>query len=151
MDKGLTRGGYEYSDLEIHKQTSRDWSLSLSPSGIIDRTDQVLHVTALHLAVSMYHSLRRLLTERQTRPRAVLKRKKESTTCLVRGNPSYLHPFPSYNFPIACPVLMAALATKHFQSEISSIKFLRRSASPITRCCQHSDRSDLLCSICSPS
>ena len=91
--------------------------------------------------------------EANTRPGLCVrwKERKKGTTCLVRSHSSYLHPFPSYNFPIACPVLMAALATKHFQSEISSIKFLQRSGSPITRCCQHSDRSDLLCSICSPS
>ena len=35
MDKGLTRGGYEYSDFEIHKQTSRETDPYLLLAGII--------------------------------------------------------------------------------------------------------------------
>ena len=78
------------------------------------------------------------------------KERKKGTTCLVRSHSSYLHPFPSYNFPIAVSCSYNSSATKHFQSEISSFKFLPRYHSPVTRSCQH-DSPDLIWSICSPS
>ena len=102
--------------------------------------------------LSMYHSLRRSVTEKQTRGPGLCvrwKERKKGTTCLVRSHSSYLHPFPSYNFPRAVSCSYNSSATKHFQSEISGFKFLPRYHSPVTRSCQHDSPDLLIWTICS--
>ena len=113
MDKGLTRGGYEYSDSEIHKQTSRDGSLSLSCwPGLLVKIRVVQkpnrNPTPVNTRVCSNVSFitkgfdRKANTTRTVGQWGILKRKAPTSHLPGQGwasNPSYLHHFLLTNFP----------------------------------------------------